>query len=389
MFSSGPNYQKLKTNLRLSLNRLKLLEKKKTELGLKARKEIADYIQDGKVERAKIRVEHIIREDYIVEAMEIVEMYCDLLLARFGLIEQMKELDEGLAEAVSSLIWVAPRLQTDVNELKLIGDQLITKYGKPYGLACRENAVGTVSPKLMQKLSVQAPPKILVEKYLIEISKIYNVLYEPDHRVFHEADELLIDVSADDQNTNNLGGGGGASGGGAGPSGGGGGGGSTAPPMQEPGFIGYPYMPMPANPAGNPPAYTPFSYPEVPPIDKAQYQNSFPDSPLNIPPKHDLSGFGMPMPPPHGLPSDKELNVNFTNNVDPRPKPAPRAKLNPSNDGSLDLPDLPELPSVPFTDPSDSRGNVGGPNINSKSNDENDIDFDDLTRRFEELKKRK
>jgi hypothetical protein len=41
MFSSGPNYNKLKTNLRLSCNRLKLLEKKKTETNQKARKEIA------------------------------------------------------------------------------------------------------------------------------------------------------------------------------------------------------------------------------------------------------------------------------------------------------------------------------------------------------------
>lgn len=40
-------------------------------------------------------------------------MYCDLLLARFGLVSQMKDLDEGIAEAVSSIIWVAPRLQTD------------------------------------------------------------------------------------------------------------------------------------------------------------------------------------------------------------------------------------------------------------------------------------
>lgn len=45
--------------------------------------------------------------------MEVVEMYCDLLLARFGLVSQMKELDEGIAEAVSSIIWVAPRLQSD------------------------------------------------------------------------------------------------------------------------------------------------------------------------------------------------------------------------------------------------------------------------------------
>lgn len=90
MFSSGANYTKLKTFLRLAINRLKLLEKKKMELAQKSRKEIADFIESGKAERAKIRVEHIIREDYMVEAMEMVEMFCDLLLARFGLLQQMK-----------------------------------------------------------------------------------------------------------------------------------------------------------------------------------------------------------------------------------------------------------------------------------------------------------
>lgn len=34
----------LKTNLRLAANRLKLLQKKKTELALKARTEIADFL---------------------------------------------------------------------------------------------------------------------------------------------------------------------------------------------------------------------------------------------------------------------------------------------------------------------------------------------------------
>jgi hypothetical protein len=83
MFSSGPNYNKLKTNLRLAVNRLKLLEKKKTETNQKARKEIAgnlldlmklaiiidfdccilDFLAINKPDRARIRVEHIIRED--------------------------------------------------------------------------------------------------------------------------------------------------------------------------------------------------------------------------------------------------------------------------------------------------------------------------------------
>lgn len=61
MFSSGPNYTKLKTHLRLAMNRLKLSEKKKSELTQKSRREIADFIQAGKTERAKIRVEQIIR----------------------------------------------------------------------------------------------------------------------------------------------------------------------------------------------------------------------------------------------------------------------------------------------------------------------------------------
>ena len=68
----------------------------------------------------------------------------------------MKTLDDGLAEAISSLIWVAPRLQADVQELKIVADQFGAKYGKPYAMACRENAVGTVSEKLMHKLSASS-----------------------------------------------------------------------------------------------------------------------------------------------------------------------------------------------------------------------------------------
>lgn len=167
MFSSGPNYSKLKTNLRLAVNRLRLLEKKKTELAQKSRKEIADYLATGKIERAKIRVEHIIREDYLVEAMEVVEMYCDMLLARYGLLQQMKELDENIAEPVASLIWVAPRLQAEVEELRIVADVLTKKYGNEYAEKARTTTGDhKVSEKLMHKLSIQAPPKLLVEKYV-------------------------------------------------------------------------------------------------------------------------------------------------------------------------------------------------------------------------------
>jgi len=245
--------------LRLCINRLKLLEKKKSEMAMKSRKEIADYMQAGKLERAKIRVEHIIREDYMVEAMEVLEMYCDLLLARFGLIQQMKTLDDGLAEAISSIIWVSPRLQADVQELKVVADQFAAKYGKPYAQACKENAVGTVSVKLMHKLSVQAPPKITVEKYLIEIARYYNVEYEPDPLVMcqdevYSADNLieltpnLPVVPKNDLDDNNA-------------KGGGGGGFSAPPAANYGGGAPAPFQYPPAAPAGA------SAYPPAPPQD--------------------------------------------------------------------------------------------------------------------------
>ena len=63
MFKSKFNDKKFKTNCRICISRLKLVEKKKTEMALKARKEIADYLKLNKYDRARIRVEHIIRED--------------------------------------------------------------------------------------------------------------------------------------------------------------------------------------------------------------------------------------------------------------------------------------------------------------------------------------
>jgi len=74
---------------------------------------------------------------------------------------------------------------------------------------------------------------------------------------------------------------------------------------------------------------------------------------------------------------------------DSKPKPAPRSKLSPGNNSEeLNFPEIPDLPMVPSNNP--SRTDLGGPKPNNgKKDDEPDIDFDDLSRRFEDLKKRK
>lgn len=215
------NYAKLKTNLKLAIQRLKLLEKKKTELSLKSRKEIADYLGINKVDRARIRVEHIIREDNYVEAMEMLEMFCDMLLARFGLIEKMKELDPGLDESIATIIWSSPRISSDILEFKTIAEILTHKYGRKYAEACKADSINNVNEKVKRRLGLEAPPKLLVEQYLIEIAKNFNVDYTPDNQIMlasgQMSEELIqlrdtvndITKRNNNNNNNNNGGAGG------------------------------------------------------------------------------------------------------------------------------------------------------------------------------------
>ena len=94
----------LKTVLQVAKARLDVREKKKTEQVAKERYSIADYVRNNKVPRARIgnefsftfesfshfvslAVEHLIREDYKIEAMDRVEAYVDTLLMRMQLIK--------------------------------------------------------------------------------------------------------------------------------------------------------------------------------------------------------------------------------------------------------------------------------------------------------------
>ncbi|XP_055889529.1 IST1 homolog [Biomphalaria glabrata] len=358
MFKSGPNYTKLKTNLRLIINRLKLLEKKKTEMALKSRKEIADYISAGKEDRARIRVEHIIREDYLVEAMELLEMYCDLLLARFGLIQTQKELDPGLEEAIASIIWATPRLQADVQELKAVSEEFARKYSPDFAQACRGNSLSNVNEKVMHKLSVQAPPKSLVERYMVEIAKTYNVPFEPDPSIMHQdeillAENLLIDLGTDDKK--NTGGSGGPKGG-----------------MGVPQPLNYPMSP--SGPMHFPPA--PIGGGGAPPPLPSQAPHGgFSAYTPNQPPAYNSGAHSAPPGPPN-------FDQLYSNTTKPPYPTAPSVSVPPARPHQSKEDVFPELPTVPSNTLPDLGNSVGG-------NSGEDVDFDDLTRRFEQLKKKK
>lgn len=163
---------KIKAQLKLAIARLRMVQQRDEQLGKTQRRAMAQLLESGKVDSATIRVENIIRSDIITELHEMLELYCELLLARSGLMEGA-QVDAGLEEAIQSLIYAAPK--TEIKELATVRQLLAEKYGKEFVLAATDNADGKVNEKVVKKLSVEPPRKELVQGYLEEIARAYGV----------------------------------------------------------------------------------------------------------------------------------------------------------------------------------------------------------------------
>ncbi|KAJ7492215.1 regulator of Vps4 activity in the MVB pathway-domain-containing protein [Mycena latifolia] len=172
------NAPKAKVQLRLSVQRLRILQQKKEAQAKASRRDIANLLERGKIETARVKVETIINEDIHVELLELLELYSELLLARFGLLDQnTRTPDPGISEGVCSIIHAAPR--TELKELHVLRDILMHKYGREFSVAVMENRDGCVSDRVVRKLGNATPSAELVDAYLSEIAKAYGVEWSP------------------------------------------------------------------------------------------------------------------------------------------------------------------------------------------------------------------
>ncbi|KAI1295821.1 regulator of Vps4 activity in the MVB pathway-domain-containing protein [Xylaria venustula] len=179
---------KLKVQLKLSIARLRMVQQRDDAMGKTQRRAMAQLLEIGKIESARIRTENIIRSDINTELHEILELYCELLLARAALLES-PTCDPGLEEAVKSIIYAAPR--TEIKELQQVRTLLAERFGKEFVLVAMENSDGGVSEKVVKKLSVTPPKPELVQGYLEEIAKAYGVDWPKGTKELGQPPELI------------------------------------------------------------------------------------------------------------------------------------------------------------------------------------------------------
>ncbi|KAL3635818.1 hypothetical protein CASFOL_020365 [Castilleja foliolosa] len=178
LFRRGFNPSKCKTMAKMAVARVKLLRNKREVVIKQMRRDIAMLLQSGQDATARIRVEHVIREQNIMAANELIELFCELVVARLSIIAKQRECPADLKEGITSVIFAAPRC-SDIPELLCIRDVFQKKYGKDFVSAAtdlRPNA--GVNRMLIEKLSVKTPPGEVKMKVLKEIAKEYQVQWD-------------------------------------------------------------------------------------------------------------------------------------------------------------------------------------------------------------------
>ncbi|KAG1361036.1 IST1-like protein [Cocos nucifera] len=194
IFRRGFNSSKCKTEAKLAMARIKLLRNKREVQVRQMRRDIAMLLQSRQEDTARIRVEHVIREQNVMAANEIIELFCELIVVRLPIIAKQRDCPADLKEGISSVIYAAPRC-SEIPELSRIHDIFEKKYGKDFVSAATDLRPNSgVNCMLIEKLSVRKPTGEAKLKIMKEIAKEHQIEWdatESETELLKPPEELL------------------------------------------------------------------------------------------------------------------------------------------------------------------------------------------------------
>ncbi|KAL5975583.1 hypothetical protein ACLOJK_019908 [Asimina triloba] len=150
--------------------------------------------KEGGTQEANLEVEHVLREEKTMAAYDIIQLYCELIVARLPIIESQKSCPIDLKEAISSIIFAAPRC-ADIVELQDAKKHFTAKYGKEFVNAALELRTDCgVSRTVIEKLSAKTPDGETKIRILAAIAEEHNVTWDRaslEEQVLKPPEDLL------------------------------------------------------------------------------------------------------------------------------------------------------------------------------------------------------
>ncbi|KAF9593161.1 hypothetical protein IFM89_020457 [Coptis chinensis] len=189
----GRNFKttKFKSLVNLAISRLAVLKNQRQVRCSQARSDTSQLLNLGHQDRALLRVEHVLKEQNMLDVFVMLEGYCHLLVERVVLIVNNKECPDELNEAISSLIFAASRCG-EFPELQEIRSVFTSRFGKDFAARAIDlrNNCG-VNRKIIQKLSTRHPSFENRMKVLQEIATENGITLHLEEEASVTAKEIL------------------------------------------------------------------------------------------------------------------------------------------------------------------------------------------------------
>ncbi len=161
---AGFKEELLKAHCTQALSRMALVKNKKIGFVQSQRKEATKDLSEHKITLARIKQEQILREEYVVEAFEIIRGYLELIRARVHIIASEKKCPAMLSEAIDTILWCSTT--SEIKEFQSIKADLQLKYGKKYIKEALDDQNKSIDPYVLSKLTTNLPDPKLVNHCL-------------------------------------------------------------------------------------------------------------------------------------------------------------------------------------------------------------------------------
>ncbi|KAL6637702.1 hypothetical protein ACP70R_025274 [Stipagrostis hirtigluma subsp. patula] len=149
---------RLRSLLGLAVTRLGVVRGHRQVRCAQARGDVEQLLRLGHPDRALLRAEQVIREQNALDALLMLEAYCNLVAERAALLDAARgECPDELREAAAGLVYAAARCG-DLPELQEVRRILGAKFGKDFVSAASDLRSGCgINTKIVQKLSTRQP----------------------------------------------------------------------------------------------------------------------------------------------------------------------------------------------------------------------------------------
>lgn len=150
--STSKQTAKLKSLIKIAVARLAVVRRPRVGRRSIARSDVAQLLAIGDLDRALVRAEQVIEEDHMLEVLDIIELYCKILIEQAAQLDKPKECSEEIKAAAAGLMFASARCG-ELPELLDARAILADKFGRDFARAAKEGSPGVVDPTLVRRLS--------------------------------------------------------------------------------------------------------------------------------------------------------------------------------------------------------------------------------------------